>query len=139
MKFKLDENFGTRTQQIFRTRGHDVMTVREQQLQGCADQKLYEICCVEYRCLVTLDLDFSDVLRFPPQLAHGIVVIRVPHNPSLPLLEQLINQFLKSLETMSVDKNSGLLKPDVFAFIRRKTEQICRNDITAHIASAGET
>jgi len=29
MKFKLDENFGTRTQQLFQTQGHDVMTVRE--------------------------------------------------------------------------------------------------------------
>ncbi len=110
MKFKLDENFGTRTQQIFRTSGHDVLTVRDQQLQGCADQRLYEVCRAEHRCLVTLDLDFSDVLRFPPQQAHGIVVIRVPHNPTLPLLEQLIRQFLKSLETMTVEKKLWIVE-----------------------------
>jgi predicted nuclease of predicted toxin-antitoxin system len=98
------ENFGTRTQQIFRTSGHDVLTVRDQQLQGCSDQRLYEMCCAEHRCLVTLDLDFSDVLRFPPQEAHGIVVIRAPHNPTLSLLEALIRQFLKFLETMPVEK-----------------------------------
>jgi hypothetical protein len=28
MKFKLDENFGTRTQELFRAAGHDVQTVR---------------------------------------------------------------------------------------------------------------
>lgn len=59
MKFKLDENFGTRTQQLFEHAGHDVKTVREQSLQGCSDQHLYEVCCSENRCLVTLDLDFS--------------------------------------------------------------------------------
>jgi len=110
MKFKLDENFGTRTQQIFRTSGHDVLTVRDQQLQGCADQRLLEVCRSERRCLVTLDLDFSDVLRFPPQEAHGIVVIRVPHNPTLPLLELLIRQFIKSLETMTVEKKLWIVE-----------------------------
>jgi len=29
MKFKLDENFGTRTQKIFRLAGHDIHTVFE--------------------------------------------------------------------------------------------------------------
>jgi predicted nuclease of predicted toxin-antitoxin system len=110
MKFKLDENFGTRTQQIFRSHGHDVLTVRDQNLQGCADQRLYDVCCTEQRCLVTLDLDFSDVLRFPSQQAYGIVVIRVPHNPTLPLLEQLVRQFLNSLETMSVDKKLWIVE-----------------------------
>jgi len=110
MKFKLDENFGTRTQQIFRTQGHDVMTVRDQKPQGCADKRLYEVCRAEQRCLVTLDLDFSDVLRFPPLQAHGTVVIRVPHNPTLPLLEQLIRQFLNSLETMPVDKKLWIVE-----------------------------
>lgn len=110
MKFKLDENFGTRTQQLFRSHGHDVMTVRDQQLQGCSDQRLYDVCHTAQRCLVTLDLVFSDVLRFPPQESHGIVVIRVPHNPTLPLLEQLVRQFLKSLETLPVDKKLWIVE-----------------------------
>ena len=62
------------------------------------------------RCLVTLDLDFSDVLRFPPQENYGIVVIRVPHNPTLPLLEQLIRQFLNSLENMPIDKKLWIVE-----------------------------
>jgi predicted nuclease of predicted toxin-antitoxin system len=86
------------------------MTVRDQQLQGCADHRLYEVCRAEQRCLITLDLDFSDVLRFSPQQAHGIVVIRVPHNPTLPLLEQLIRQFLNALETMPVDKKLWIVE-----------------------------
>ena len=43
MKFKLDENFGIRTQQIFRTSGFNILTVRDQHLQGCADQQLYDV------------------------------------------------------------------------------------------------
>ena len=62
MKSKLDENFGTRTQHIFRDAGHDVETVREEELQGSTDLQIYEVCRSENRCLVTLDLDFADVI-----------------------------------------------------------------------------
>ena len=52
MKFKLDENFGTRTQQIFRDTGHDIHTVRDEQLQGCQDVNLFKICCGLKRSLI---------------------------------------------------------------------------------------
>ena len=86
------------------------MTVRDQQLQGSPDRRLFEVCCAEQRCLVTFDLDFSDVVRFPPEESNGIVVIRIPHNPSLPLLEQLIRQFLKALATMPVEKKLWIVE-----------------------------
>jgi len=110
MKFKLDENFGTRTQQLFRKVGYDIQTVRDQSLQGCSDQHLYEAYCNEQRCLVTLDLDFADVLRFPPTQTNGIVVIRVPQNPSLSLLEQLVQQFLQTLIRMSVERKLWIVE-----------------------------
>ena len=103
MKFKLDENFGTRTQHIFRDAGHDVKTVREESLQGVSDQRLYEVCCAEQFCLVTLDLDFADITRFPSEQTGGLVVIRVPKNPSLSLLERLVRQFLQAASQMPVE------------------------------------
>jgi predicted nuclease of predicted toxin-antitoxin system len=110
MKFKLDENFGKRTQQLFRMAGHDVQTVREERLQGSPDRSIYDHCCREQRCLVTLDLDFADVTRFPPNQTAGIAAIRVPRNPSLPLLESLIRQFLHALNTTSVNKQLWIVE-----------------------------
>jgi predicted nuclease of predicted toxin-antitoxin system len=110
MNFKLDENFGARTQRIFQEYGHSVETVRSQKLEGCADTQLYAICCAEGRCLVTLDLDFSDVLRFPPEQGSGTVVIRVPQNPSLVLLERLVRQFLQTLTQMSVSQQLWIVE-----------------------------
>ena len=103
MKFKLDENFGSRTQNIFQDAGHDVQTVWEQDMLGSPDGYIYEVCRSERRCLVTLDTDFSDVTRFPPQRSSGIAVIRVHQNPSLTLLELLIHQFLHALTLESID------------------------------------
>ena len=82
MNFKLDENLGTRTQRLFQDSDYEVHTVRDEGLQGCSDQSLYEIVCSESRCLVTMDLDFADVTRFPPDKSNGLVVIRVPRSLS---------------------------------------------------------
>jgi predicted nuclease of predicted toxin-antitoxin system len=110
MKFKLDENFGTRTQQLFRSAGHDIQTIRDQGMQECSDNYLHEVCCAEKRCLVTLDLDFSDVTRFPPDHGSGIIVIRVPHNPSITLLEQLVRQFLNTLTKTTLKKELWIVE-----------------------------
>jgi predicted nuclease of predicted toxin-antitoxin system len=55
---------------------------------------IFETCAEEGRCLITLDLDFCDVLRFPPGSGAGVVVIRMPQNPTLSVLEQLVVSFL---------------------------------------------
>jgi len=110
MKFKLDENLGARTQHLFKEAGHDIHTVRQENLQGASDRHLFQICCDEQRCLVTLDLDFADVLRFPPQQTNGIIVIRVPRNPSLALLENLIEQMLQTVSQMSVQKQLWIVE-----------------------------
>lgn len=109
MKFKLDENFGIRTQKLFHAAGHDAQTVHDQRLQGCSDHYLYEVCCAEERCLVTLDMDFADVTRFPPANSNGIAVIRVPRNPSI-ILEQLIRQFLQALIQMPIENRLWIVE-----------------------------
>lgn len=84
MKFKLDENFGAGTIHLFEKAGHDVHTVLQESLQGASDRNLYKVCGKEQRCLVTLDLDFFDVTRFPPDQIEGIAVIRVPQIQACP-------------------------------------------------------
>ena len=110
MKFKLDENFGARAQQLLRAAGHEVDTVRDEGLSGTSDQQLYDICFSEQRCLVTLDLDFADVLRYPPSRTGGIAVIRLPRNPTLAVLEQLIQQFLDLMRSEAVEKRLWIIE-----------------------------
>ena len=67
MKLKLDENIGRRGLDLLKAAGHDVMTVRDQDLQGAKDETLFTVCADERRALITLDHDFGQVLRFPPK------------------------------------------------------------------------
>jgi predicted nuclease of predicted toxin-antitoxin system len=63
---------------LFRRAGHDVATVPEQHLAGAGDRELIDVCRREGRCLVTLDLDFSNPLVFKPGECTGIAVLRLP-------------------------------------------------------------
>jgi predicted nuclease of predicted toxin-antitoxin system len=76
MRLKLDENLGRLIAQIFREAEHDVSTVQDQGLGGIHDETLYERCQQEGRCLISLDLDFSNILRFPPEGTGGLAVLR---------------------------------------------------------------
>ena len=99
MRIKLDENFGVTVKNLFAKNGFDIMTVRDENLQGIFDGKLFEICKNEHRILITMDLDFSDIKRFNYKESSGIVIIRPPkgtkYNVILEMIKQLIN-YIKS-------------------------------------------
>ena len=82
MLIKLDENLGERGRQSFAAAGHDVSTVKDQGLAGAVDNRVIDVCRAEGRCLVTLDLDFSNPFLFPPDQYAGIAVIRLPRRVS---------------------------------------------------------
>lgn len=69
MKIKVDENIGHNGIALLRRHGHDVMSVRDQGLGGAPDSAIYEACVAESRTLITLDRDFGQVPRFPPNKA----------------------------------------------------------------------
>jgi len=78
---KLAENLGRRTAALFTDAGHDVATVHGQEMQGATDRELFDTCRAEGRVLVTLDLDFTNPLRFPPAGSPGLAVLRVKETP----------------------------------------------------------
>lgn len=123
MKFKLDENFGARTQNLFMEAGHDAQTVRDEELSGAPDSRIFTICQNEYRCLVTLDLDFADVTRFSPQHTRGIIVVRSPKNPTLSMLEALIRQCLQALKQNQVEGQLWIIEPGQIRIHQRQAEE----------------
>jgi predicted nuclease of predicted toxin-antitoxin system len=102
MKCKLDENFGLRCVEILTAAGHDVSTVAGQGMSGATDKALIEACRLEERCLVSLDLDFANPLRFPPANCHGIVVVRLPGRMSHSRLVGAMQTLVRALKAEAI-------------------------------------
>jgi hypothetical protein len=47
MKIELDENIGRRGLELLTLAGHDVMTVRDRNLEGAQDETLCDVCARE--------------------------------------------------------------------------------------------
>ena len=102
MKIKLDENLGERGANLFRAVGHDVATVPTENLQGASDRQLIEVCRAEQRCLITLDLDFSNPMVFWPRDYAGIAVLRLPPKATDPDLWDACDLLIKGLQQASI-------------------------------------
>ena len=105
MKFKLDENFGPTTQRVFQQRGLDCHTVQEENLRGAVDEEVLKAAVAEGRILITMDRDFSNVLRYPPGQTAGIAVISPPGKASRALLRALVETFIEELQKIRVLPN----------------------------------
>ncbi len=112
MKFKLDENFGNRTAEIIKSAGYDVETVYKEGLTGESDSIIFEQCKIENRCLITLDMDFADILRFPTNDTAGIIVVRPLHPISLIDLENIISDFLIAIQENNPQHNLWILQKE---------------------------
>ena len=77
MRFKVDENIHGEAAVWLRHQGHDALSVREQNHSGSPDARLAAVCRHENRILITQDLDFANIVAYPPEHYPGIVVLRL--------------------------------------------------------------
>jgi predicted nuclease of predicted toxin-antitoxin system len=96
LNFKLDENLSPSLAALFAASGHDAHSVVEQALGGQSDDRVIDTCSREQRALVTLDLDFSNILTYPPANYPGIVVLRLA-DQAHPTVEAAIRSVLALL------------------------------------------
>ncbi|MEX2287808.1 MAG: DUF5615 family PIN-like protein [Planctomycetaceae bacterium] len=105
MRFKLDENLPIEVASLLQQHGHDVTTVREQQLGGKSDEIIADVCHVEDRALVTLDLDFADIRQYPPATSKGVIVLR----PALQHVASLVRTMDRVVELLPQEPLEGSL------------------------------
>ena len=110
MKIKLDENFDVRLAPLLSAAGHDVDTVYAEGLSGKDDDMIYSVCRDADRVILTLDMDFSNPLRFPPDDMAGMLVLRMPR-PVLPLIRATLQSVLPMLATQPLRGKLWIVEP----------------------------
>lgn len=111
MKIKLDENIGQRGVGLLRAAGHDVMTTTDQDLGGAQDEILFRVCAEEGRVLITLDHDFGQVLRFPPEQSAGLIILEAGARMTPESLFDRLKEFLAFAEVQSPSGALWIIEP----------------------------
>jgi predicted nuclease of predicted toxin-antitoxin system len=82
------------TVDLLRSWGHDVLTAQEVGLSGKPDEEILAYAVRHERVLITIDMDFSNIRHYTPELHKGIVITKIrPHNAEAvhKVLEYLLN------------------------------------------------
>ena len=98
MKIKLDETSVTESGNSSRRPVTTWETVRDEGLSSAGDDVVIKAAGREDRCLVTLDLEFGNPLRYRAADYSGIAVLRLPAKPSFGHLEQAARTLIAELK-----------------------------------------
>src|SRR3970040_1315025 len=78
LRFLIDEDVPRSTTRALHDAGFDVVNVHDAGLQGKSDDEIFGYAQSESRLLLTCDMGFSNILKFPPPQNYGILVVRIP-------------------------------------------------------------
>lgn len=105
MKFLVDEDLPRSTSRMLKENGFEVFDVRDVGLRGASDSEVFDFAQSKKATLLTADLDFSNPLLFSARSSAGIVIIRLPADISIELMNKEILRALNSVSEEDVTNN----------------------------------
>lgn len=111
MTFKVDENMPEEAADLLMAAGYDAETVKQEGLSGIDDPVLAVLIQQEGRALVTFDLEFGDIRKYPPKDYSGLIVLRSKQQDKWTLLT-LVRKFVPQLATEPLSGNLWIVEAD---------------------------
>lgn len=105
MRFLIDANLPRSAIGTLLARGHHVEFARDIGLAAAPDAQIAEHARQTGAAILTRDLDFADIRRYPPRQYGGIVVLRVPDHFTAGEIVTVLERFLT--EPRFIDKLPG--------------------------------
>jgi len=99
--------------------GNDVLCIREAGLSGISDDEVYQIACKEKRIIITMDKDFTRMLRFPPEKCGGIIVVKI-YKRAVDKTLEIFKKLYGSLKEKEVSGNLVIMTPEGVRTRKRK-------------------
>ena len=99
MKILLDENFPKKSLVLLKSYMHEVIDIRQTQLEGLEDIKIFNLAKKEKALFLTTDKDFYHTIHFNNKPHNGIVVIALSQPNANNIIEKLkwfLNTFSKN-------------------------------------------
>jgi predicted nuclease of predicted toxin-antitoxin system len=97
MRLKLDENLSRHLKPILVAAGHDVLTTADEDLLSRPDVEVAACAARESRILLTLDIEFADLRKYPPGSHPGIILFR-PASLGPLSVNRFVESFVRSTD-----------------------------------------
>ena len=111
MKFKNDENLPAEVADLLQKTGYDAVSVLDQDLGGSTDDCIYQICKQEKRVIVTLDIDFANIIAYPPKESLGIIIMRLTQQDKKSILSAM-NRVIELLEQHEINQKLWIVSDE---------------------------
>jgi len=106
MRFLIDEDMPRSLTDALIAAGHEAIDVREEGHRGATDHQVFELAQRCRACLVTEDLGFANILRFPLGSHQGIIVGRFP---SILSTRTVVAEIVHVVQQIGEDRLRGAL------------------------------
>jgi predicted nuclease of predicted toxin-antitoxin system len=110
MKLKLDENLSRHLKPPLIELGHDVLTAADEDLLSRPDTEIAQVANNEQRMILTLDIEFADLRKYPPGSHPGIILFR-PLSLSPLSLNDFITEFIRRTDLDKLDACVAVVDP----------------------------
>jgi predicted nuclease of predicted toxin-antitoxin system len=94
MRFLIDANLPRAVIAVVQTLGHQAEFARDIGLASATDEQIAKHALQYGAALLTRDLDFADIRRYPPDRYSGIVVLRLPDTAVAEEIAAAVKRFL---------------------------------------------
>ncbi len=111
LRFVIDEDMPRSTAAALVEEGYSVKDIRDHGYRGSSDEEIYGFAQAEEAVLLTGDLGFGNILKFPLGRHFGIVVARFPNEMRPQEMNKKIVRALSELQDVDLKGNLVILDP----------------------------
>ena len=107
----VDEDMPRSLAPLLRAAGMTAEDVRDSGLRGRSDDEIFGYAATHRLALLTADVGFANLIRFPLRRHFGIIVVRFPNELSAAVLNAAILEALTDLKEDDIIGNLVVIEP----------------------------
>lgn len=119
LRFVVDEDMPRSTSKLLMDKGFEVLDARDCGLRGKSDAEIFNFAQREGAVILTGDLGFGNLLKFPVGSHLGIVIVHFPNEISTAELNRQISIEFDNLTEYDFKGNLIILEPSKIRIRRR--------------------
>jgi predicted nuclease of predicted toxin-antitoxin system len=109
-RYLVDEDLPRSLAPRLRSEGHDVEDVRDVGLRGRPDDEILQYAASASRAVLTADVGFGNLVRFPLGSHTGILVARFPNDTPVATLNEAIAAAVRDLADNDISGNLAIIE-----------------------------